>query len=132
MKAKYKIGDKVDFVNDFGVLFTNYTVTKIDYLENEIRYFIDCDSYWVSKKEKNLHLAGTYKPKSFDIELKNGLIAKFAGFDDWGNKLFSFSYRERDFTVVYHENEKCLYSIVGDYQEPCSPLKEVFQPKGIV
>lgn len=42
-EPKFKIGDKVDFTNDYGVKFPNLTITGIDYWEGyaEPRYFFE-------------------------------------------------------------------------------------------
>ena len=63
-KAKYKIGDKVDFINDYGVVFENKTIAGIDttswiakkYPEMPRYHLEPTDSPWFSNEEKNLRL----------------------------------------------------------------------------
>lgn len=60
-KPKFKIGDKVDFVNDYGVVFPDVTITGVDYWEesNLPRYFFAPTSNpaHYSSKEVNFRLA---------------------------------------------------------------------------
>lgn len=57
---KFKIGDKVDFINDYGVKFPDVVITGIDYWEesNLPRYFFAPTSNpaHYSSKEANFHL----------------------------------------------------------------------------
>ncbi len=128
MEGKFKVGDKVDYVNDFGVLFPGHTVTKLDVQENEIRYFIDSDCYWVSKREKNLFLPGTYNAENLDIELNNGMVAKFSHYDDWYNLIYVVELSDKSTQNAVLLDGKTLYSIT-DYDEPVSPLAHNLQPK---
>ncbi len=124
---KFKVGDKVDYVNDFGVLFPNHTVISIDDdAENgEIRYFIDTDCRWCSKKEKNLHKPGTYKPKNFDLLLRNGKTAKFLCHDSWGNKVYIVPDDEKELEAVLVDGS--LYTR-NSYEEPCCKFDNDLQP----
>ena len=61
IKAKYKVGDNVDFVNDYGVVFEDKTIIEVDTISktaiehNEPLYYIaPVDSHWMYKKERNL------------------------------------------------------------------------------
>lgn len=132
MKSKFNIGDKVDFVNDYGVLFEGKTITGVESTDNGYKYQIEpTDTPWVLKYEKNLHLAGTYKAPNLDLELFNGSIAKFKGYDDWSRKLYQYEWNSKKFTGVYLD-ERVLYSITKDYGEPDCPLREELQPKPIL
>jgi hypothetical protein len=125
---KFNIGDKVDFVNDYGVVFKNKIVIGLDESEEVTRYFIEpTDTHWISKKAYSLHLAGTYVPPSRDIELQNGTTAEFSHYDDWDRKIFLITIGEKTIKAVYLD-EDSMYSISGDFGEPCSPLKEEYQP----
>lgn len=60
----FSVGDRVTFVNDYGVAFPHHTVTRImQRHENEWlycsgrRYYIDSDCPWMPVKESNLRLA---------------------------------------------------------------------------
>lgn len=60
---KFKVGDKVTFVNDFGFIRTGKTVTRIMRREEDEsfycmgrRYYIDSDCPWMPVKESNLRL----------------------------------------------------------------------------
>ena len=67
------------------------------------------------------------KPRSLDLELKNGLTAKNIGADNNCNPVFSIEYNERGYNAVLLDG--VLYSISGDdWDEPISPLKDAFQP----
>ena len=123
---KFAIGDKVDFVNDYGICFPNYTVTGIDKTnERDIRFFIDCDSYWVSKKTKNLYKPGTYIPKNFDLLLRNGSIAKFLCYDFYHRKVFLVPDDEKKIEAVLVDGS--LYTRTS-YEEPCCELDNDLQP----
>jgi len=128
MEAIFKIDDKVDFVNDFGVIFRDKTITGVELTDEGYRYhIIPTDSPWFLSYEKNLHHAGTYKAKSFDLELNNGKISKFSHYDDSYNKVYVVQKDEQtSFNAILLDNET-LYSI-SDYDEPISPLDEQLQP----
>lgn len=79
-----------------------------------------------SGKEKNLHLAGTYIEPVLDLELNNGLVAKFSHFDDWDNKVFTIELEPNSVNVVLVDG--ALHSI-SDCDEPIEPLIEKYQPK---
>lgn len=51
---KFKVGQKVDFVNDCGIKFLNRTIKKIEFIQNEPRYYLDDEAYWFPNYEKNL------------------------------------------------------------------------------
>lgn len=60
-ELKFKAGDRVTFVNDYGCRFEGRTVTKImDRSDNEglycagYRYYIDGDCPWMPVEEANL------------------------------------------------------------------------------
>jgi hypothetical protein len=54
---KFKVGDKVTFINDYGIKFPNKTITKIEFIQNEPRYYLEpMDAYWFPNYEKNLRL----------------------------------------------------------------------------
>ena len=119
MKAKFKIGDKVDFVNDFGVVFENKTITGIDFemTPGEARYYYGpSDSPWFPAKESNLYPAGTYKKSNKDIGLPNKKIAKFLGYGDNYQELYMVDEKQ----VVLNDGE--LYSL-SDYGEPIEKIQ---------
>ncbi len=124
---KFKVGDKVDFVNDFGVLFPNHTVISIDKdtEDGEIKYFIDTSCYWVSKKEKNLYLPGTYKPENLDLLLRNGVTAKFLHHDFYGNKVYLIPDDGKELEAVLVDGS--LYTR-NSYEEPCCKFDNDLQP----
>lgn len=136
MKNKYKIGDKVDFVNEFGVIFKDKTITGIDTKEEDPRYFIEpCDNPWLSKKEKFLHYKDTYAIKNHDLELNNGSIAMFSHYDFWHNKIYKIKDENRTFDAVLiefitEEDKRIFYSISTE-EEPLSPLRTELQIKKI-
>jgi hypothetical protein len=54
-----KIGDKVTFTNDYGVVFPNKIISGIEYWKgySKPRYFYSpSDTPWYSTKEENLKL----------------------------------------------------------------------------
>lgn len=58
---KFKVGDKVTFVNDFGFRRSGKTITRIMKREEDeslycqgYRYYIDSDSPWFPVKESSL------------------------------------------------------------------------------
>ncbi len=129
--SKFKVGDKVDYVNDYSVCFKNKTITKVN---DDRTYEIEpTDTPWISKPEKNLHLAGTWDSKNLDKKLNNGKKAKFLGCDDWGNQLFdipfkSDSARKDSFTAVEVNG---LLNTITDEGEPNNPLIDELQFIGI-
>ena len=126
--AKFKVGDKVDFVNDFGVVFPDRVITGVDTSEGKARYSIEPDECpWVLSKEKNLWFAGTYDPAVMNLKLNCGAVAKFVGCSDWGDKRFEIEEGGQTFQAVLLNN--VLYSI-SSYEEPNAPLKNKFQPVG--
>jgi hypothetical protein len=129
MKAKFKKGEKVDFVNDYGVIFTDFEITDVELTEDGYKYqVIPNDTPWFWKYEKNLHHAGTYKKENLDIKLNNNSIAQFLNYDDWGNIVFNITNGEYSFNAVMLNN--LLYSI-SDYDEPIEPLKKEYQPLSV-
>ncbi len=55
--AKFKVGDRVNFVNDYGIKFPNKIVRKIELINNEPRYHIEpTDTPWFPSYERNLRL----------------------------------------------------------------------------
>ena len=127
---KFKIGDKVDYVNNYGVLFENKTIVDIDESGKwgDMYYYEPSDTPWMHVYAKNLHIPGTYISPSRDLELQNGTTAKFLHYDDWDRKIFLIATGEKTIKAV-DLDEDSLYSIRGDFGEPCCPLKEEFQPK---
>lgn len=120
---KFKVGDKVDYVNEFGVLFPNHTVISIDDdTENgEIKYFIDTSC----KKEKNLYKPGTYEPENFDLLLRNGKTAKFLCHDFWCNKVYLIPDDGKELEAVLVDGS--LYTR-NSYEEPCCKFDNDLQP----
>lgn len=54
-KPKFKVGDKVTYTNEYGVVFTGKTVTEIEEVKGNYRYFYEPDdAYWVSVPEESL------------------------------------------------------------------------------
>lgn len=60
-EPKFKVGDKVTFTNDYGVVFPNKTITKIQkfpiggIFSGQIRYYFEPhDAYWFPVHERNL------------------------------------------------------------------------------
>ena len=66
---KFKVGDKVDFTNDYGVFFPNKTITGIEYWDSspEPRYYYEpSDSPWFASRES--HFALTPEPTARVVE----------------------------------------------------------------
>ncbi|MDJ1632287.1 hypothetical protein [Rhizobium rhizogenes] len=56
-EAKFKIGDKVNFTNDYGVRFEGKTIIGSEDWGNGPRYFLEpTDTPWFSFNEANLSL----------------------------------------------------------------------------
>ena len=60
-ELKFKVGDKVTYINDYGCIFEGMTITKVmERADNEglycsgRRYYIDSDCPWMPVKEVNL------------------------------------------------------------------------------
>lgn len=143
-EAKFKIGDKVDFVNDYGVIFKDRIIKEIHYnfwenyygnsknvseeQKNDIRYvFENDDTPWFPHKETNLHLAGTYQAPNLDIELNNGLIAKFSHTTYWGENVYIIETSNKSFNVVLLKGK--IHSFHADFEEAGFLIKKEFQPK---
>ena len=124
---KFKVGDKVDYVNEFGVLFPNHTIISIDEdtKNGEIKYFIDIDCHWVSIDEKNLHQPCTYKPENLDLFLRNGKTAKFLCHDFWGNKVYLIPDDGKELEAVLIDGS--LFTR-NSYEEPCCKFDNDLQP----
>ena len=63
-KLKFKVGDKVTYINDYGCTFEDKTITKImERADDESlycsgrRYYIDSDCPWMPVEEANLRPA---------------------------------------------------------------------------
>ena len=59
---KFNVGDKVDFTNDYGVLFADRTIIGIEYWPGYIepRYFkTPTDCPWYSSPERNFKLSAS-------------------------------------------------------------------------
>lgn len=131
MESKFKIGDKVDFVNDYGVIFRNRIITDIEVIDNRYRYqVVPNDTPWFLKYEKNLYLEGTYQEPNLDLELNNGDIAKFRrytdGFSGEAYKIYTITNDTKSFDCALLDGK--LYSISVVFEEPICPLDEQFQP----
>ncbi len=75
IKAKYKIGDKVDFINDYGVIFKGKEIIKVDTAsktaieyEEPLYYIKPTDAHWMYKRENNLRYS---KPNFLKRRFKN-------------------------------------------------------------
>lgn len=61
-----------------------------------------------------------------DLTLKNGQIATYQRTDDFGRPVYKL---ENGLQVCcVNLNGTYLHTITKDYGEPCSPLKEEYQP----
>ena len=128
-KNKFNIGDSVDFVNDYGVVFKDHTITNFALYEFG-GYIYDSDkndSPWCWKQEKNLHLAGTYKKESMNLILNNGSIAKYKEVNFWGNKVYEIDRLLRTAVMV----DGRLHTINSE-DEPIEPLSDEWQAKELV
>lgn len=64
MNHTFKVGDKVTFINEFGVVFPNHIVTSLrkfteedrDFMPDRVIY-IDTDCYWFPKEPNRLILS---------------------------------------------------------------------------
>lgn len=124
---KYAIGDKVDYVNEFGVLFKERVITEIDTTSvDKPMYFINTSAYWISKDEYCLYTPGTYIEPSTDLLLKNDVVAKFSHYDDFCRKVYTLPFNNISLNVVLVDG--VLFTI-SDYGEPLSRLKDEYQIK---
>ena len=70
-KHKYKIGDKVIFVNDFGVCWGVKTITGLDERSGRPTYHYEpTDTPWFSTNEENLILASRSDLRASQEELQ--------------------------------------------------------------
>ena len=125
-----KVGDTVYWTNDFGIEFENKIIgfNYDGWYQEKYKKFVhlDTDSYWFPHDHLKLSKTKSEKPRSLDLELKNGLTAKNIGADNNCNPVFSIEYNERGYNAVLLDG--VLYSISGDdWDEPISPLKDAFQ-----
>jgi hypothetical protein len=129
--AKFKIGDKVDFVNDYGIVFPDREISGVEIGNfGETRYFTkESDTPWYSSDEKHFHHIGKYVPECLDIKLNNGEIAKFTRFSDWGDKIFTIGKDEKSFAAILANN--IMHSSEGDFEEAGFKLLNEFQPVGV-
>ena len=57
----FKVGDHVDFINDYGVLFPGMTITGIEVIDGETRYHVTpTDTPWYPYHARNLFLRPGY------------------------------------------------------------------------
>ena len=118
------IGDKVDFVNDYGVMFENKTIIEINDSEDEVKYYFEpTDTPWMHTYAKNLHPIGTYKPEC--IKLQAG-SATFKGCDFWGREIFQIEWTGNNLTAALVDGK--MHSYNSDYDEPGFPLISQLQP----
>lgn len=132
---KFEIGDKVDFVNDYGVVFKGKTITDIEVQDGAFRYQVEPnDTPWFLKYEKNLHKAGTYEEPNLDIKLNNGSVARFCHFSDGfaGEPHRIYAIKNGKETPYGKETLYCalldgkLYSL-SHLEEPMYPLDDQLQ-----
>ncbi len=66
MEYKFKVGDKVIFTNDYGVVIRGVkTILSIDADADHARYYIKpTDSPWYSVRERNLSPANEQEVRS--------------------------------------------------------------------
>ncbi len=129
---KFKVGDKVDFVNDYGVVFKDKTITEVESSDYGFKYqFEPTDTPWHLSYEKNFHLANTYIAPNTDLILNNGICAKFLrftdGFSGESQKIFSIQTNKHNFNCVLVGDT--LYSISSIFEEPIEALETQFQIK---
>jgi len=134
MENKFQIGDKVDFINDYGVKFSNLIITGVDKeYKDEIRYFVaplepSFEKWNHSYKEKNLYIAGTEIKIEPDLKLNNGSMAVFLKFNDNYNKVYEIDFKGNKISTTLVDGS--LYTI-NDYDEPINSLPLVYQPQNI-
>lgn len=59
IKCDFKVGDKVTFTNEYGVVFPNHVVVGFanqEQIFNSRFIFIDSDAYWFPKSPEQLKL----------------------------------------------------------------------------
>jgi len=123
---KFKVGDKVDFVNDFGVVFPGHVVTGVEIEYGKYVYNIEpTDTPWRPARERHLYLSGTYKPENFDLPLRNGKTAKFLCHDFWCNKVYLIPDDGKELEAVLVDGS--LYTR-NSYEEPCCKFDNDLQP----
>ena len=129
LQPKFKVGDEVDFVNDFGIVFNNKKIIGInyDFSPGDITYNIKpTETPWYPAEEKNLYSKGTYQKPNLDEELLNGKIAKFLHYDDNCQKVFEVGEDVWKINVVLIDG--ILYSI-STFGEPLGKIDEEYQLK---
>jgi len=128
ISPKFKVGDSVDFVNDYGVVFEGLNITEVKIARKGYEYRVTPAEFsWTFKREENLHPAGTYVKKCKDLSLKNGMSAEYTHVDSQGNSVYKIQVNE-DIARVVVLLDGMLYTCEGDWEEPGFPLEESFQP----
>ena len=57
VEAKFKVGYRVRYINDYGVDLGIKTIIKIQRVKGKVRYFITpTNTKWYSVPEDNLHM----------------------------------------------------------------------------
>lgn len=123
-----KVGDTVYWVNDSGVVIENKIIgfNYIGWYQREYKKYVhlDTDGYWFPHGVEELSKTKP-EPKSLDLNLRNGLVAKFVGTDDFSNLLYTIDVNGHEHKVVLVDG--LLHTIIGDFEEPGKPIKGEFQ-----
>ena len=126
VEPEFRPGQKVDFVNDYGVLFEGRVVTGVTVWDSgEIRYYTaPSEAYWFPVGAHNLCEPGTYA-QDFDLDLNGGDVARFVRFGDWGEKIYAIEAGGRKISAILTDG--ALHTL-NDWEEPVSPLPDDLQP----
>lgn len=124
-----KVGDTVYWTNEYGVDFENKIIgfNYDGWFQEKYKKFVHLDTgcYWFPHSVAELSKTKP-EPKSLDLNLRNGLVAKFVGTDDFSNFLYTIDVNGHEHKVVLVDG--LLHTIIGDFEEPGKPIKGEFQP----
>lgn len=124
-EPKYSIGDSVVWINDYCTNLGLRTITGMEQDKWGWKYYVSSmDTPWSPIREKNLYFSGT-EPK-FNLVLNNGMSVFLVETDSNANRYYDVNGTK---AVLI---DGVLYSVDGDWDEPCDQLEMQFQPNTLI
>jgi hypothetical protein len=127
-ESRFKVGDSVIYTNEYGVEFESVIVGFSDIDGRDRHIHLDNDCYWFPVSDGDLRFVNESAKEcdlTKDLTLKNGQKALFLSIDYWSRPTYKL---ESGRVVCCTELNGTHLHTITDGGEPCSPLKEEFQP----
>lgn len=129
----FKVGDKVVYTNEFGVIFKDMEIIGFSKSDHDLFKYgkfihLNSDCYWMPESPDSLQIQvegmEVISPTR-DLTLNNGQIAKYTHTDFWCRPIYTL---ESGVTVCCIELNGTSLTTVTDDGEPCLLLRHEYQP----